>query len=143
MVRVWLGIKQRQLFMPKEILIVDDEPDVVVPIHFLMEQQGYKAIIANSGEDALALIYKYKPKLVLLDIMLPGIDGYEVCEIVRLNANYRDVNIVFLTAKGREAEIAKGLALGADAYITKPFSNDELVAKVKELLEDTYENVRR
>jgi DNA-binding response OmpR family regulator len=143
MVRVWLGIKQRQLFMPKEILIVDDEPDVVVPIQFLMEQQGYKVIIANSGEDALALIYKYKPNLVLLDIMLPGIDGYEVCEIVRLNANYRDVNIVFLTAKGREAEIAKGLTLGADAYISKPFSNDELVAKVKELLEDTYENVRR
>ena len=129
--------------MPKEILIVDDEPDVVVPIQFLMEQQGYKVIIANSGEDALALIYKYKPNLVLLDIMLPGIDGYEVCEIVRLNANYRDVNIVFLTAKGREAEIAKGLTLGADAYISKPFSNDELVAKVKELLEDTYENVRR
>jgi DNA-binding response OmpR family regulator len=129
--------------MPKEILIVDDEPDVVVPIQFLMEQQGYKVIIANSGEDALALIYKYKPNLVLLDIMLPGIDGYEVCEIVRLNANYRDVNIVFLTAKGREAEIAKGLALRADAYISKPFSNDELVAKVKELLEDTYENVRR
>ena len=129
--------------MPKEILIVDDEPGVVVPIQFLMEQQGYKVIIANSGEDALALIYKYKPNLVLLDIMLPGIDGYEVCEIVRLNANYRDVNIVFLTAKGREAEIAKGLTLGADAYISKPFSNDELVAKVKELLEDTYENVRR
>ena len=143
MVRVWLGIKQMQLFMPKEILIVDDEPGVVVPVQFLMEQQGYKVIIANSGEDALALIYKYKPNLVLLDIMLPGIDGYEVCEIVRLNANYRDVNIVFLTAKGREAEIAKGLALGADAYITKPFSNAALVAKVKELLEDTYENVRR
>ncbi|MFC1880210.1 response regulator transcription factor [Thermodesulfobacteriota bacterium] len=129
--------------MPKEILIVDDEPGVVVPVQFLMEQQGYKVIIANNGEDALALIYKYKPNLVLLDIMLPGIDGYEVCEIVRLNANYRNVKIIFLTAKGREAEIAKGLALGADAYITKPFSNDALVVKVKELLEDTYENVRR
>ena len=141
MVRVWLGIKQMQLFMPKEILIVDDEPGVVVPVQFLMEQQGYKVIIANSGEDALALIYKYKPNLVLLDIMLPGIDGYEVCEIVRLNPNFRKVKIIFLTAKGREEEIAKGLALGADAYITKPFSNTELVAKVKELLEKTNEEV--
>ena len=123
--------------MPKEILIVDDEPGIVVPVQFLMEQQGYNVITANRGEDALDLIYKYKPDLVLLDIMLPGIDGYEVCEIVRLNADYRDIKIVFLTAKGREVEIAKGLALGADAYITKPFSNDELVAKVKELLEAT------
>jgi len=120
--------------MPKEILIVDDEPDVVVPIQFLMEQQGYLVMIAERGEDALDLIYHYKPDLVILDIMLPGIDGYEVCEIVRLNPNYRDVKIMFLTAKGREVDIAKGLALGADAYITKPFSNVALVAKVKEIL---------
>jgi DNA-binding response OmpR family regulator len=125
--------------MPKMILIVDDEPGIVVPVQFLMEQQGYNVITANRGDDALDLIYKYKPDLVLLDIMLPGIDGYEVCEIVRLSANYRNVKIAFLTAKSREVEIAKGLALGADSYITKPFSNDELVAKVKELLETTYE----
>ena len=126
--------------MPKEILIVDDEPNVVVPIQFLMEQQGYRVMIAERGEDALDLIYQYKPDLVILDIMLPGIDGYEVCEIIRLNPNYQDVKIIFLTAKGREVEIAKGLALGADAYITKPYSNAELVAKVKELLEETYED---
>ena len=126
--------------MPKEILIVDDEPNVVVPIQFLMEQQGYRVMIAERGEDALDLIYHYKPDLVILDIMLPGMDRYEVCEIVRLNSNYRDVKIIFLTAKGREVEIAKGLALGADAYITKPYSNAELVAKVKELLEETYED---
>jgi len=125
--------------MAKEILIVDDEPNVVVPIQFLMEQQGYRVMIAERGEDALDLIYQYKPDLVLLDIMLPGINGYEVCEIVRLNPNFRKVKIIFLTAKGREEEIAKGLALGADAYITKPFSNTELVAKVKELLEKTNE----
>ena|SRR5210317_425919 len=127
--------------MPKEILIVDDEPGiVVVPIQFPMEQQGYHVMTANRGEDALDLIYQYKPDLVLLDIMLPGIDGYEVCDIVRLNPDYRNVKIVFFTAKGREVEIAKGLALGADAYITKPYSNAELVAKVKELLEKTDEN---
>jgi DNA-binding response OmpR family regulator len=123
--------------MPKEILIVDDEPDIVVPVQFLMEQQGYHVITTNNGEDGLDLIYQYKPDLVLLDIMLPGIDGYEVCEIVRLNPDYRSVKIVFFTAKGRKMEIAKGLALGADAYITKPFSNAELVAKIKELLEKT------
>jgi DNA-binding response OmpR family regulator len=125
--------------MAKEILIVDDEPNVVVPIQFLMEQQGYRVMIAERGEDALDLIYQYKPDLVLLDIMLPGIDGYQVCKIVRLNPNFRKVKIIFMTAKGREEEIAKGLALGADVYITKPFSNTELVAKVKELLEKTNE----
>ena len=128
--------------MVKEILIVDDEPNVVVPIQFLMEQQGYRAMIAERGEDALDLIYHYRPDLVLLDITLPGIDGYEVCEIIRLDPNFRDVKIIFLTAKGREMEIAKGMALGADSYITKPFSNAELLAKVKELLEKTYEEAR-
>ena len=125
--------------MPKEILIVDDEPSIVVPIQFLMEQQGYNVIVAKNGEDALDIILKYKPALILLDIMLPGIDGYEVCEIVRLNPEFRNVKIIFLTAKGREVEIAKGMALGADAYIIKPFSNAEVVAKVKELLEKTHE----
>jgi DNA-binding response OmpR family regulator len=125
--------------MPKEILIVDDEPSIVVPIQFLMQQQGYNVIVAENGHDALDMIYKYKPDLVLLDIMLPGIDGYEICEIVRLNPKLRDVKIIFLTAKGREVEIAKGLALGADAYITKPFSNAELVAKVKTVLDNINE----
>ena len=125
--------------MPKEILIVDDEPNVVVPIQFLMEQQGYIVMAAYRGEDALDLIYQYKPDLVLLDIMLPGIDGWEVCEIIRLNQNYRDIKIVFLTAKGRDEDVAKGLALGADAYITKPFSNAVLVATVKKLLENKKE----
>jgi DNA-binding response OmpR family regulator len=126
--------------VPKEILIVDDEPDVVVPIQFLMEQQGYSVMAAYRGEDALDLIYHYKPDLVLLDIMLPGIDGWEVCEIIRLNQNYRDIKIVFLTAKGRDEDIAKGLALGADAYITKPFSNAVLVATVNKLFENKKES---
>ena len=125
--------------MSKEILIVDDEPGVVVAIQFLMEQQGHNALIAKRGEDALELIYKYKPDLVILDIMLPGISGWEVCEIIRLNPNYRNVKIIFLTARGAETEIARGLSLGADAYITKPFSNDRLVARVNELLESAFE----
>ena len=125
--------------MPKTILIVDDEPGILSPLQFLMEQQGYNVLTAESGEFALQLIDQYNPDLVLLDIMLPGIDGYEVCEIVRLNPDFRNVKIIFLTAKGREVEIAKGMALGADAYIIKPFSNAEVVAKVKELLENTHE----
>ncbi len=120
--------------MSKEILIVDDEPGVVVAIQFLMEQQGYTVLVAERGEDALDLIYRHKPDLVLLDIMLPGISGWEVCEIIRLNPDCRTVKIVFLTARGDEAEIARGLALGADAYITKPFNNDHLIAKVNALL---------
>lgn len=121
--------------MPKEILIVDDEPGVVVAIQFLMEQQGHRVLVAHRGEDALDLVYKYIPDLVILDIMLPGISGWEVCEIIRLNPEYRNVKIVFLTARGEEAEIARGLALGADAYIPKPFSNHTLVARVNALLE--------
>ena len=128
--------------MTKEILIVDDEPNVVIPLQFLMEQNGYKVMIAERGEVALDLVYRYKPDLVLLDIRLPGIDGYEVCEIIRLNPNYRNIKIIFLTVKDRDVEIAKGMALGADAYMTKPFSNAELVAKVKALLEKTYEEAR-
>jgi DNA-binding response OmpR family regulator len=134
-----LDMKRRQIFMPKEILIVDDEPGIVVPIQFLMEQQGYHVMTAQRGDEALDLIYKYKPDLVLLDIMLPGIDGFKVCEIVRLNPNYREMKILFLSIKDREVDITKGLALGADAYITKPFSNDKLVEKIKVLLEQSYE----
>ena len=121
--------------MPKKILIVDDEPDILVALQFLMEQQDYNVRTADSGEFALDLIYQFKPDLVLLDIMLPGIDGWEVCEIVRLNLDYQNTRIIFLTAKDREVDIAKGLALGGDAYITKPFKNVELIAKVKELLD--------
>ena len=125
--------------MPREILIVEDEPGVALAIQFLMEQQGHRVLVAERGEDALELVYKYKPDLILLDIMLPGISGWEVCEIIRLNPAYRNIKVIFLTARGSEAEIARGLALGADAYITKPFSNDQLVAKVNRLLEKAFE----
>ena len=121
------------------ILVADDEATIRKIIKLVLEQSRYEVVEASNGEEALTIISKNTFDLILLDIMLPRIDGYEVCEIVRLNPDYRNVKIIFLTAKGREVEIAKGLALGADAYITKPFSNTELVAKVKELLEKTYE----
>ena len=122
--------------MPHTILIVDDEPNIVVPLQFLMEQNGYSVIVAQSGEEALESVSKYKPALILLDIMLPGIDGFEVCEIVRLNPEWKGIKIIFLTAKGRDVDIAKGMVLGADEYITKPFSNKQIVESVKRLLEE-------
>lgn len=122
--------------MQKTVLIVDDEPNIVVPIEFLMEQNGYAVLVAGSGEDALETIAKYKPDLVLLDIMLPGIDGYEVCEIIRLNPEWRKMKVIFLTARGRDIDVAKGMVLGADAYIIKPFSNAEILENVQKLLND-------
>ena len=108
-------------------------------IRFLMKQQGYNVRVAEKGEDALDLLSTNKPHLVLLDIMLPGMNGWEVCEAIRSNPEYRNVKIVFLTARRNEAEIAKGLDLGANAYITKPFKNDQLIARVKALLQDALE----
>lgn len=120
--------------MPQRILIVDDEPNIVLALQFLMEQNAYEVDIASSGEAALEAIMRTVPDLILLDIMLPGIDGYEVCEIVRLNPHCQKTKIVFLTAKGCDVDVAKGMLLGADAYIIKPFANAEVVEKVKQLL---------
>jgi DNA-binding response OmpR family regulator len=120
--------------MPKKVLIVDDEPSIIVPLQFLMEQNGYETSVAFSGEEAMETVAASHPNLILLDIMLPIIDGFEVCQRVRENPGWNDIRIILLTAMGSEANIAKGLALGADAYITKPFSNSEVIAKVKELI---------
>jgi DNA-binding response OmpR family regulator len=120
--------------MPAKILIVDDEPNIVVPLRFLMEQNGYQTLVAQSGEETLETISKEQPDLVLLDITLPGIDGFEVCEIVRLKPEWRHIRIIFLTAKGRDVDIAKGMVLGADEYITKPFSNQQITDAVTRLL---------
>jgi len=120
--------------MPKKILIVDDEPSIIVPVQFLMEQNGYDVIVAFSGEEAMEIIAEKKVDLILLDIMLPVIDGFEVCQRVRENPQWNKIKIILLTALGSDANVEKGLALGADAYITKPFSNIEIVDKVKELM---------
>ncbi len=122
--------------MPKKILIVDDEPSIIVPVQFLMEQNAYDVLVAFSGEEAMEVIEENQPDLILLDIMLPVIDGFEVCQRVRENPQWNKIKIILLTALGSDANVEKGLALGADAYITKPFSNIEIVDKVKELLEE-------
>ena len=123
--------------MPNKILIVDDEPSIIVPVQFLMEQNGYDVMVAFSGEEAMEIIAEKKVDLILLDIMLPVIDGFEVCQRVRENLQWNKIKIILLTALGSDANVEKGLALGADAYITKPFSNFDIVEKVKELLENT------
>ena len=122
--------------MTQKILIVDDEPNIVVPLQFLMERNGYETAVAQSGEEALEMISKEHPDLILLDIMLPGIDGFEVCEIVKLKPEWKGIKIIFLTAKGRDVDIAKGMVLGADEYVTKPFSNKQIVESVQRLLEE-------
>jgi len=125
--------------MPNKILIVDDEPSIIVPVQFLMEQNGYDVMVAFSGEEAMEIIAEKKVDLILLDIMLPVIDGFEVCQRVRENPQWNKIKIILLTALGSDANVEKGLALGADAYITKPFSNVDIVEKVKELLENSNE----
>ncbi len=122
--------------MADKILIVEDEPNIVVPLQFSLEQKGYQISVAGSGEDALELISTLKPDLILLDIMLPGIDGYQVCETVRLNPETQSTKIIFLSAMGRDIDVAKGMSIAADAYIVKPFSILDVIAKVGELLED-------
>lgn len=120
--------------MPKKILIVDDEPNIVISLEFLMRREGFEVTVARDGEEALAAIAQENPDLVLLDVMMPKLNGFEVCEKVRANPEHAGVRIIMLTAKGREAEVSKGLSLGADGYITKPFSTRDLVEQVKNLL---------
>ena len=122
--------------MTRSVLLVDDEPNIILSLEFLIEQAGYEARVARDGEAALKAIEERKPDLVLLDVMLPKRDGFDVCERIRANPAWNDIRIVMLTAKGRDSEREKGLALGADAYITKPFSTREAMEQIKRFLDD-------
>jgi len=119
----------------KKILIADDEPNIVAAIEFLLQQSGYEVHVAQDGEEALKLVEACIPDLVLLDVMMPKKSGYEVCTRIRERADWRHIKIVMLSAKGREAEVNKGLSMGADLYVTKPFSTRELMATIKRLLD--------
>jgi DNA-binding response OmpR family regulator len=121
----------------KKILIADDEPNIVAAIEFLLQQNGYEVHVAHNGEEALSLVESCVPDLVLLDVMMPLRSGYEVCTRIRERAEWRHIKVIMLSAKGREAEVNKGLAMGADLYVTKPFSTRELMAKIKALLAPT------
>ena len=120
--------------MTKKILIADDEPNIVTALEFLLQRNGYEVFIARNGDDALKLAEAHQPNLVLLDVMMPVRSGYEVCQRMRERADWRHIKIIMLTAKGRDVERDKGLSIGADLYITKPFSTQELVAKINGLL---------
>lgn len=121
--------------MAKKVLIVDDEPNIVISLEFLMKKEGFEVAVADDGDAALTQVAAFQPDLILLDVMMPKKSGFEVCESLRADPANAGVKIVILTAKGRETEVAKGLAIGADAYVTKPFSPKALAAQVKQLLE--------
>lgn len=120
--------------MSKKVLIVDDEANIVISLEFLMEQAGYTVDVARTGDEAFAKITTFTPDLILLDVMLPGMNGFDICQRLRQTPAWQHIKVVMLTAKGREVEITKGLALGADAYITKPFSTKALLAEVENQL---------
>lgn len=122
--------------MSKKVLIADDEPNIVTSLEYLMQKSGYEVKIARDGDEALALIESFLPDVVLLDVMMPRRSGYEVCQQIRERSDWQHIKIVMLSAKGREAEVNKGLSLGADSYVTKPFSNRELIDKIDKLLGD-------
>lgn len=121
--------------MPGRVLIVDDEANIVISLEFLMEQAGYTVAVARTGEEALEKVDGLHPDLVLLDVMLPGISGFDILQRIRQHFALHEMAVIMLTAKGREVEVTKGLALGANAYITKPFSTRELLAEVRRYLE--------
>jgi DNA-binding response OmpR family regulator len=121
--------------MTKRIVIADDEPSIVAALEFLLQRNGYEVHIARNGEEAIKAVEDCSPDLMLLDVMMPVRSGYEVCKRIREHADWRHIKIIMLSAKGRDAEVNKGLAIGADLYITKPFSTRDLMAKISELLE--------
>ncbi len=122
--------------MPSKILIADDEPNILISLEYLMKREGFEVFVARDGDEALEALRRERPKLVLLDVMMPGKNGFEVCQALRADEAISDTIVVMLTAKGRDTDIAKGLGVGANAYVTKPFSTRELVQKVRELLGD-------
>jgi len=121
--------------MGKKILIADDEPNIVISLEFLLKREGYQVVVAHNGAEALLRVRAERPDLAILDVMMPLRNGFEVCQDLRQDPEFKDIRIMMLTAKGRDTEVSKGMALGADVYMTKPFSTRELVAKVKALVD--------
>jgi DNA-binding response OmpR family regulator len=121
--------------MASRILIVDDEPNIILSLEYLMKREGFEVALAGDGERALQAMAEQRPDLVVLDVMMPKLNGFEVCQRIRAQPAWHGVPILMLTAKGHETEMKKGLALGADAYVTKPFSTKDLVAEIRRLLQ--------
>jgi len=120
--------------MSTRILIADDEPNILISLEYLMKREGYEVHVARDGQEALDALRQVQPALVLLDVMMPRKTGFEVCQELRADDAIKGTRVLMLTAKGRDTDVAKGLGMGADAYMTKPFSTKELVQKVREML---------
>lgn len=120
--------------MTHTVLIADDEPNIVISLEFLMKREGHRVLVARDGVQALDTIRRERPDLVLLDVMMPGRSGFEVCQAVRADEALAGIKILLLTAKGRDTDLAQGLGVGADGYMTKPFSTRELAERVRALL---------
>ncbi len=120
--------------MTKRVLIADDEPNIVTALEYMLQKRGYEVRTVQNGTQALTEIAQFSPDLVLLDVMMPAINGYEVCQRIREDPALGHMKIIMLTAKGRDLDVAKGLALGADAYVTKPFAIKQLLDQVTQLL---------
>lgn len=120
---------------PLKVLIVDDDPNILMSLEFLMRKSGYTVFIARNGKEALELLDTNVPDITLLDIMMPDVDGYEICKYVKKSKTLKACKIVFISAKTRETDIQKGYDAGADLYITKPFSTRQLMQKIQELVQ--------
>jgi DNA-binding response OmpR family regulator len=120
--------------MTHRVLIADDEPNILISLEFLMKREGHEVLLARNGIEALEMIRAHRPALVLLDVMMPGKSGFEVCQAVRADETLAGVKILLLSAKGRDTDVAQGLGVGADDYLTKPFSTRELAARVARML---------
>jgi two-component system, OmpR family, alkaline phosphatase synthesis response regulator PhoP len=118
----------------KKILIVDDEPNIVMTLEYTFKKSNYEVFIARDGQEALDILKTNYPDVIILDIMMPMVDGFATLEQIRKDANLQHTKVMFLSAKNKESDIEKGLALGADAYMTKPFSIKKVIEKVEELL---------
>jgi len=121
----------------RKILIAEDEPNIVISLEFLLKEAGYEVAVARDGSQALSLAGTLRPDLIVLDVMLPALNGFDVCRRIRDSREVKNTKVLMLTAHGRDSEVAKGMAAGADAYMTKPFATRELMKVVAELLSAT------
>ena len=120
-----------------KVLVVDDEPNILMSLEFLMRKSGYEVYIARDGAEAMQLVHEQHPSVLVLDIMMPEVDGYEVCRLIKTNPGLAQIKVIFLSAKSKEADIDRGYAAGADLYLTKPFSTKELVKRIQEFIPQT------
>ena len=123
-----------------KILIVDDEPNILMSLEFLMRKEGYKVFVARDGSEAIKIIDNDQPHIIVLDIMMPNVDGYEVCQYIKKDDTLKGTKVIFLSAKSKQEDIDKGYEMGANLYLTKPFSTRELVKQVKQLTRENHGN---